>query len=250
MKHPLITESLSINFGGLQAVWDVSYHAEEGVLQAIIGPNGAGKTTFFNLLCGALPANRGSVILFGQDVTQMSWQRRAYLGLGRTFQTTNIFAKQTVLDNILLAAQSQKNIKYIFFRRAKVYQAIYSRAMEVMEEWGFWDKRDIPAENLSYGEQRQLDIMLALVEQPRLLLLDEPTAGLSQAETDDVCKIIQKLSRDRTILLIEHDMDVVFKLAERVTVLHQGRILTEGSPDEIKTDTRVKEIYLGEEEME
>ena len=250
MGYPLITENLAVNFGGLQAVANVSFTLEEGRIHAIIGPNGAGKTTFFNLISGLLKPSAGGIHLFGQDVTKMSPQQRAYLGLGRTFQIVNIFSSLTVLENLLLAAQSQKSMKFVFYRSGTSYSSLYKKAGKILKEWGFSEKSHILAQNLSHGEQRQLDMMLALMEEPKLLLLDEPTAGLSRAETATITEIIRTLSKQRTILMIEHDMEMAFSLAEKVTVLHEGRIFAEGSPDEIKADPRVKEIYLGEEEAE
>lgn len=244
----LVVENLYKNFGGLQAVADVSFRVEEGDLQAIIGPNGAGKTTIFNLISGQLPPSAGHVYLFGQDVTKMSCQQRAHLGLGRTFQVTNLFPNLTVLENVLLAIQAQKRLKFVFYRPMTSYHSLLAKAKKTLEQWGFWAKRDIPVHNLSYGEQRQLDVILALVQEPKLLLLDEPTAGLSTAETSAFKEIILALSQNVTILLIEHDMDVTFSLAKKIIVLHQGRLLASGSPDEIKANPKVNEIYLGGEE--
>jgi len=250
LGYPLITENLAVNFGGLQAVANVSFTLEEGRIHAIIGPNGAGKTTFFNLISGLLKPSAGGIHLFGQDVTKMSPPQRAYLGLGRTFQIVNIFPSLTVLENLLIAAQSQKSMKFVFYRSGTSYGSLYNKARKTLDEWGFSEKSHILAQNLSHGEQRQLDMMLALMEEPKLLLLDEPTAGLSRAETATITEIIRTLSKQRTILMIEHDMEMAFSLAEKITVLHEGRIFAEGSPDEIKADPRVKEIYLGEEEAE
>ncbi len=248
MANPLITENLSFYFGGLQAVANVSFATEEGMIHAIIGPNGAGKTTFFNLISGLLQPSAGRIYLFGRDVTKVSPQQRAYLGLGRTFQVVNIFPSLTVLENLLIAAQSQKSMKFVFYRSETSYGALYTKARKILDEWVFSEKSGILAQNLSHGEQRQLDLMLALMEEPKLLLLDEPTAGLSRAETATLTEIIRKLSQKRTILMIEHDIEVAFSLARRVTVLHEGRIFADGSPDEIRNEARVKEIYLGEEE--
>jgi branched-chain amino acid transport system ATP-binding protein len=152
------------------------------------------------------------------------------------------------MENVLLATQSHERMKFVFYRNRISYGSLYEKAGKILREWGFWEKRHTLAQNLSHGEQRQLDIILSLVEEPKLLLLDEPTAGLSRAETTAVAEIIQTLSQDRTILMIEHDMEVAFSLAKRITVLHQGRIFADGSPDEIRGDPRVREIYLGEEE--
>ncbi len=248
MNHPLVTENLAVNFGGLRAVDDVSLTVEEGELRAIIGPNGAGKTTLFNLISGELPPSAGRVYLFGQDITNLSCPQCAYRGMGRTFQLVNIFPSLTVEENVLLAAQSQERMKLVFYRNRNSYGSLFTKAQKILEEWGFWEKRHILAQNLSHGEQRQLDIILALVEEPKLLLLDEPTAGLSRAETIAVSEIIRTLSQQRTILMIEHDMEVAFGLAQRITVLHQGKVFADGTPDEIRGDRRVREIYLGEEE--
>lgn len=248
MSLPLITENLAVNFGGLQAVAGVSLTVEEGELRAIIGPNGAGKTTLFNLISGMLPPSAGRIRLFGRDVTRMSCPQRAYQGLGRTYQVVNVFRSTTVLENVLLAAQAQDRVKFSFYRPRSSYGYLLAKARKVLEMWGFWEKRDVLAQNLSHGEQRQLDIILSLVTEPRLLLLDEPTAGLSRAETIAVTEIIRTLSQQRTILMIEHDMEVAFGLAQRITVLHQGQVFADGSPQEIKGHPGVKDIYLGEEE--
>lgn len=248
MSHPLVTDNLAVSFGGLQAVAGVSLTVEEGELRAIIGPNGAGKTTLFNLISGELPPSAGRVYLFGQDITHLSSPQCAYRGMGRTFQLVNIFPSLTVEENVLLAAQSQERMKLVFYRNRNSYGSLFTKAQKILEEWGFWEKRHILAQNLSHGEQRQLDIILALVEEPKLLLLDEPTAGLSRAETIAVSEIIRTLSQQRTILMIEHDMEVAFGLAQRITVLHQGKVFADGTPDEIRGDRRVREIYLGEEE--
>jgi branched-chain amino acid transport system ATP-binding protein len=240
LGYSLMTGNLSFNFGGLQAVADVSFAAEDGTIHAIIGPNGAGKTTFFNLVSGFLRPSAGRIFLFGQDVTKMSPPKRAYLGLGRTFQIVNIFPSLTVLENLLIAGQSQKSMKFVFYRSGNSYGSLYTKVRKILGEWGFLEKSDTSAQNLSHGEQRQLDLMLALIGEPKLLLLDEPTAGLSRAETATIKEMIRHLSKQRTILMIEHDMEVAFSLAEKITVLHQGRIFTEGSPDEIKADPRVK----------
>lgn len=248
LSDDLVVENLSRSFGALQAVDHASFSVKQGSLQAVIGPNGAGKTTLFNLISGELKSSTGRIYLFGKDVTKMSSQRRAHLGLGRTFQITNIFPSLTVLENVLLAIQAQKRMKHVFYRPLASYSSLLERANKILKEWGLWDKRDTPASSLSHGEQRQLDIILALVEEPKIILLDEPTAGLSRAETIAVTELIRTFSRDKTILMIEHDMEVAFSLAQRITVLHQGRVFMEGSPDEIKGDPGVKEIYLGEEE--
>jgi len=234
-----------MSFGGLQAVADVSFAVEENELRAIIGPNGAGKTTLFNLISGLLRPSAGRMYLFGQNITKMSSQRRAHLGLARTFQITTLFPELTVLQNVLIAIQAQKRVKFVVYRSISSYDFLLAKAQKILEEWELWEKRDVMVRNLSYGEQRQIDIILALVSEPRLLLLDEPTAGLSRAETGTLTETIRNLSRDKTIILIEHDMEVAFSLAKKVTVLHEGRIFADGSPDEIRANPGVKEIYLG-----
>jgi len=245
LSNPLLIENLFMSFGGLQAVADVSFAVEENELRAIIGPNGAGKTTLFNLISGLLRPSAGRMYLFGQNITKMSSQRRAHLGLARTFQITTLFPELTVLQNVLIAVQAQKRIKFVLYRSISSYDSLLAKAQKILEEWGLWEKRDVMTRNLSYGEQRQIDIILALVSEPRLLLLDEPTAGLSRAETGTLTETIRNLSRDKTIILIEHDMEVAFSLAKKVTVLHEGRIFADGSPDEIRANPGVKEIYLG-----
>ena len=247
MAKSLSLKGLSKNFGGIQAVLDVKLDIEEGEMTAIIGPNGAGKTTLFNLICGELPVSSGHIYIFGHDVTRWPPHRRAYLGVGRSFQLVNLFPQLTVFSNILIALQAQKRLKFVSYRRTTSYPALFSKAKEFLEEWRLWDKRGILVRNLSYGEQRQVDIIMALVQSPKLLLLDEPMAGLSQAEVDMVTKLIQFASQDITTVFIEHDMEVAFGLARRIVVLYEGRILADGPPDSVRTDPQVRKIYLGEE---
>lgn len=244
---PLELQDLSRNFGGLQAVDRVSLTVAENELRVIIGPNGAGKTTFFNLISGLIQPSGGRIRLFGQDVTRMPSERRAHLGLGRTFQITTLFPELTVLQNVFLASQAQKRLKFMMHRPVDWEGPLLASTRELLREWGLWDKKNVKVKTLSYGEQRQIDIILALVQKPRLLLLDEPTAGLSRAETNAVTEIVRTLGRDHTILMIEHDMEVAFSLAKRITVLHEGKVFADGVPEEIRGNPRVKEIYLGEE---
>jgi len=237
--------SLSKNFGGLRATSNVSLEIEEGERRVIIGPNGAGKTTLFNLISGFLFPSSGSIRLFGHDVTRLRPHQRAALGLSRTFQVTNLFRNLTLLDNVLLGVQAIKQCRFCFFRRIEAFRELRSEVEEILEEWKLWDHRDTPLKNLSYGEQRQIEVVIALATKPRLLLLDEPTAGLSPAERVQVTSIIRSLPAGITTIMIEHDMDVAFAVAERISVLHFGSILEEGTVDQIKGNPKVAEVYLG-----
>jgi branched-chain amino acid transport system ATP-binding protein len=235
------------DFGGLRALNDVTLEAAEGERLVILGPNGAGKTTLFNLVTGLLRPSGGGIHLFGRDVTHLAPHRRARLGLGRTFQVTTLFPRLTVLENVLLAVQGADPARFTLFRPRNAFGRIYARAESLLDEWGLADRNGMATRDLSYGEQRQVELILALAARPRVLLLDEPTAGLAPAETAAVVAMVQRFPREVTILLIEHDMDVALGLADRVAVLHQGRVLAEGSADEIRRDARVAEIYLGDD---
>ena len=241
----LVIERLSKNFGGLQALRDLSLGIQPGERRAIIGPNGAGKTTLFHLIGGQLSPSSGRILLFGREVSKLPPFRRAALGLGRTFQITTLFANLTVLENMLLAVQALDSIRLVVYRPLASYHHIRDRARRLLEQWNLWEKRSAQVRQLSYGEQRQLEILLALASMPKVLLLDEPTAGLSAAETKQVVTMIQQLDPDISVLLIEHDMDVAFQVAQRIAILHQGRLLADGPPEAIRKDATVAEIYLG-----
>ena len=241
----LAIQALSKNFGGLRAIRGISLEIEEGERRAIIGPNGAGKTTLFHLISGFLFPSSGQLSLFGREVTNLQAHQRAGLGMARTFQVTNLFQKLTLFDNILLGVQAMKRTRFCFYRRVMSFRDIMDETDRLLKEWNLWEKKDTLVKNLSYGEQRQIEVIMALATKPRLLLLDEPTAGLSPAETILVTSIIKGLPREITTLLIEHDMDVAFEIAEKITVLHFGSILAEGSPEQIKGNPKVTEIYLG-----
>lgn len=241
----LDVQALSKNFGGLRAICNVSLEIEEGERRAIIGPNGAGKTTLFHLISGFLFPSSGHVYLFGRDVTNLQAHQRAALGMARTFQVTNLFQKLTLFENILLGVQVIKRARFCFYRQVRSFQEIILEAERVLKDWNLWEKKGVLLKNLSYGEQRQIEVIMALATKPRLLLLDEPTAGLSPAETVLVTSIIKSLPREITTILIEHDMDVAFEIAEKITVLHFGSILAEGSLEQIKGNPEVSEIYLG-----
>ena len=241
----LVIDRLCKNFGGLQALDDLSLEIQPGERRVILGPNGAGKTTLFNLIGGQLSPSAGRIFLCGREVTALPPFRRAALGLARTFQITTLFANLTVLENVLLAVQALDTVRFVLYRPLTSYQHILSRARGLLEQWNLWEKRHALVRQLSYGEQRQLEILLALAHVPKVLLLDEPTAGLSAAETQQVVAMIQHLDPSITVLLIEHDMDVAFQVAQHITVLHQGRLLADGSPPAIRQDPTVAEIYLG-----
>jgi branched-chain amino acid transport system ATP-binding protein len=241
----LVLEDLTKNFGGLTAVDHVNLEIQARERRVIIGPNGAGKTTLFNLISGQFPPSQGRILHFGKDVTRLPIHQRTAMGIARTFQITNLFPNLTVLQNLCLAAQGLEATKYVMYRPISSYPYLSEKAQKILEEVGLWEKRDILIKNLSHGEQRQIEIAMALIGEPRLLLLDEPTAGLSPAETHSFTDILKKLDPDMTILLIEHDMDVAFEFAENITVLHQGSLIASGKKEDIRANRTVQEIYLG-----
>jgi branched-chain amino acid transport system ATP-binding protein len=232
-------------FGGLRAVEGVTLGVPAGERRALIGPNGAGKTTLFNLITGELPVSAGSVRLFGRDVTRAAPHRRAALGLARTFQITNLFPTLTALECCLLAVQARTPARLVMWRPVETYRAFRERAADALAAVGLVDRARAVVGTLSHGEQRQLEIGVALAAAPRMLLLDEPTAGLSGAESLRVAGLIRALPASMTVLIIEHDMDLVLDLTDRVTVLHYGRVIAEGTPDTVKGDPLVREVYLG-----
>ena len=244
----LRVDNLSKHFGGVHAVNKVSFSVEAGERVAIIGPNGAGKTTLFNLINGQLSATGGKTFFFGQDVTALPTHVRANLGMARAFQIISLLQNLTVLDNALLTLHGTKPSRFSLFRPIKEFREVTEKAAEALHTLRLWDKRDEPVKNLSYGEQRRLEIWLGLAMEPKLLLLDEPSAGSTREEVSDIIKIIRNLDSDITVLIVDHDMDMVFEAAERIIVLHFGEIITDGTPQEVKTDQKVREIYMGLEE--
>ena len=238
-------KGLSKRFGGLQAVRGVSLKIMPGDRKAIIGPNGAGKTTLFNLISGIFSASSGQVLLFGRDVTGWSSHRRAAVGMARTFQVTSLFPKLTVLDNVLLAIKGRRASKFVMWRFLSSYREVYDKAHELLERAAFLDRKDIEVRYLSHGEQRQLEIVVGLAGDPGILLLDEPAAGLSSGESAEMARFIGGLDRKLAILLIEHDMDIVFDIADDISVLHFGEILESGPAARIRSSAKVQEIYLG-----
>ena len=223
----------------------VTLSVQPGERRALIGPNGAGKTTLFNLISGTLPLSGGAISLFGQDVTRAPAHRRAALGLARTFQITNLFPDLTVLENCLLAVQARSPVKFSMLRPVTAYGHLRERARAMLEAVGLEAVAAARVNVLSHGEQRQLEIALALAGRPRVLLLDEPTAGLSPAESRLMAALLARLDPAITVLMIEHDMDIALELSPTVTVLHYGRVIADGSREEIRADPQVREIYLG-----
>jgi len=243
----LVIENLIKDFGGLRAVDNINLTIQPGERRALIGPNGAGKTTLFNLVSGVYTASGGRILYFEKDVTGLPSYHRAALGIARTYQITNLFPSLTVSENILMACQALERMKFVMFRPLSSYPQLTNKCRDLLEEFYLWEKRNELIKNLSHGDQRQIEVALALAGQPRLLLLDEPTAGLSTAETHSLTFLLKKLDPAITILLIEHDMDVAFEFAEKITVLYQGKLLAEGSKEEIKSNPTVQQIYLGAE---
>ncbi len=240
-------QGLSKRYEGLLALKDVEIGVEDGECRVIIGPNGAGKTTLFHLLSGVTPPTTGTILLQGEDITQLADHARARKGLARTFQVSSLFRRLTVEQNLLLAVQPAHS-PFAMLRPADGYAGATRRVEELLEEGGLAAKRRSQARHLSHGEQRQLEVMLALATHPRVVLLDEPTAGLSESERTSMTSFLRKLRGTVTIVLVSHDVDVAFELADRVTVLHLGETLLEGSPEDVRRDERVASIYLGSEQ--
>jgi len=245
----LRVEHLSKDFGGVRAVDDVSMSVAVGERLAIIGPNGAGKTTLFNLLNGQLPPTDGKVYLFGREITHLPAYRRAHLGMARSFQATTLFLNLRVMDNLLLALHGTRPSRFQMFRSGSAHKQLYIKARELLGLMGLWEKRNNRVDAVSYGEQRKLEIALSLASEPKLLLMDEPSNGLTKAEGADIIGMIRDLGKDITVILVAHDMDLVFGVAERIIVLHYGEVIAEGDPGEISRHPKVKVIYMGAEEI-
>jgi branched-chain amino acid transport system ATP-binding protein len=239
----LEAEGLDRSFGGIHAVKNVSLKVPRGALQAIIGPNGSGKTTLFNLITGHTKPGRGRVEFDGHDITGMPYAKVARRGLAKSYQITTVFPLLTVFENVRIAAQAASHAN-VFWRPADGIKAVTRRTEEVLDRIGLAGDRGAIASNLSHGDQRRLDLAIALATEPRLLLLDEPTAGMSPTETAATVELVRELNREVTILMIEHKMDVILSIASTITVLHQGEKLFEGAPDEVKSHAKVQEVYL------
>ena len=239
----LRTDGLTVRFGGLTALNNVSLSVPRAQIRAVIGPNGAGKSTFFNCLTGVIRPTSGRIVFDGEDITGLPPYLISRKGLARSYQITNILPRATVLENVRIAAQSRRH-NWRMLRHHRAYTDVLDRAHAVLASVGLDDKAEELAANLSHGEQRTLEIAIALATEPKLLCLDEPTAGMSVAETHYTVELIRRIAANLTILIVEHDMEVVMGLASAVTVLHYGEILAEGSPAEIQANARVQEVYL------
>ena len=239
----LRTERLTVRFGGLTALNQVDFAIRRDEIRAIIGPNGAGKSTFFNCLTGVLRPSSGSIIFAGEDITGLPPDRISRRGITRSYQITNILPNATALENTRIAAQSRRHA-WSMLTHHRAHRDLVEKAESALDAVGLLAKADELAANLSHGEQRTLEIAIALATEPRLLCLDEPTAGMSAAETHDTMELVRRIARNLTILIVEHDMQVVMALAHRITVFHYGEILAEGTPDEIQLNPRVMEVYL------
>jgi branched-chain amino acid transport system ATP-binding protein len=239
----LRTQGLSVRFGGLTALDNIDFAVKRGEVRAIIGPNGAGKSTFFNCLTGVLRPTSGRIVFDGETITGLAPNRISRKGIARSYQITNILPNATTLENVRIAAQSRRH-GWNMLRHHDAFPDLIGKAEKVLNSIGLAAKAEELAANLSHGEQRNLEIGIALATEPQLLCLDEPTAGMSAAETSDTMGLVSRIAKDLTILIVEHDMQVVMQLAQRITVLHYGRVLAEGTPAEIQQNPRVLEVYL------
>lgn len=245
----LETKDLCHHFGGSAVLAEVNLNIRDGERHAIIGPNGAGKTTLFNVITGTYTARGGRVFFKGIDVTRTKPFKLARMGLGRSFQITSTFQKQTAYENIRLAVLSRQKIRYDLLRRTATLKGIAEETEKILDQINLYEERHELTSSLSYGKQRSLELGMAIGTNPDLLMFDEPTAGMSKEETHAAVQLILKLTEGKSMVIVEHDMDVVFTLADRITVLHHGQILATGKPDVIKTDERVKSAYLGDMEV-
>jgi branched-chain amino acid transport system ATP-binding protein len=241
------TRNLTRQFGALVAVDDVSIKVRRNSLHAIIGPNGAGKTTFFNLLSGNLEPTHGQVLFKGRDITHQPVHRTIHFGIGRSFQITNIFPNLTVFENIRLAAQALGRDNFKFWQPVSRFNKYEERAWDVIQKVGLKDRALVPARTLPHGDQRKLELGMILAPDPEVLLLDEPTAGMAAEQVPELIALIQEIQKagDKTVMLVEHNMNVVMKVSDAITVMHLGKVLAEGSPAEIASNREVQTAYLG-----
>lgn len=249
MSVAMQTKGLFKQFGALTVADDINFSLEHGARHALIGPNGAGKTTFINMLTGRLAPSSGSVYLNGEDVTMLSQRARIRRGLGRTFQINALFRNLTALDNVALAVAERLGVAWQFLSRANHRRDVLDESRSVLEKLGLQNDIDTRISDLSYGKQRLVEIAIALGMKPSVLLLDEPAAGVPTLESKLILTVLDSLPSDLAILIIEHDMDLVFRFAKKITVLSRGALLAEGSPQEIAADSRVREVYLGERDV-
>ncbi len=240
----LKTENLTKKFGGLTAVSNVDFHLEKNEIQSIIGPNGAGKSTLFKLINGELKPTHGRIWFNGEDITGLEQYIISHNGIATSYQITNLFPKLTTFENVRLAVQSRKT-SYNLWSKAELYETINEKTEEILKKIGLWEKSDNLAANLSYGDQRHLEIGVALGTDPLLLLMDEPTSGLSPIETRGTVKLIKEIAKGLSVILVEHKMKVVMDLSDRITVLHEGEVIARGNPQEIRANETVRRVYLG-----
>jgi branched-chain amino acid transport system ATP-binding protein len=248
MSTALAIDGVAISFGGVRAVRGVTLEIAAGERRVIIGPNGAGKTTLFNLIAGQLRPDEGRVTLFGVDVTQRRTHERVRAGLARTFQISRLFPSLTVAENVSIATHGPAGLSPASFASPATAKDLNERARELLETWGLAGESDELVANIAHGNQRLLEIVMALATNPRVLLLDEPTAGLSSGERELVSMRLRALSRELTVILTDHDMDVVFDIADQIAVLNEGELAAQGTPDAIRADRRVHELYFGGDE--
>ena len=242
----LVVANLSKAFGGLRVAADINIGVEPGERRLIIGPNGAGKTTLFNLIPGELPPDAGSIRLFGEDITRVPSRRRAHLGMARTYQIITLFARDTILRNVTLALLGLAPMRWNPLIALDAQEDLIARARAAIGRVGLAHIAERPLAQTSYGERRRVEIAMALAQEPKILLLDEPFAGLSVDERREVQKLLGDIPREVTIVMIEHDMDVALEFAERITLLHFGQVIVEGTRAEVVADPRTREVYLGE----
>jgi branched-chain amino acid transport system ATP-binding protein len=249
--HPILElQGIYKDFDGLEVLFGIDLGIQKGERHAIIGPNGAGKSTIFNIITGKHLPSKGNIFFKGRDVTGTSPYRLNRRGLARSFQITNIFRTMTVFQNVRNAILSKNKIRYNLFSRLDRMKDINEQTASVLEQIGLSDRKDVVAGLLSYGQQRALEIGLTIATEPELILLDEPTAGMSTEETREAVRLIGRVSQGKTLVIVEHDMEVVFSLADRITVIYYGKVLASGPPDEIRQNQKVKDAYLGEEKEE
>ena len=249
MTDLLRTEKLRKYFGVVSAADDIDLQIDEGVLTSIIGPNGAGKTTIINHLTGNILADSGKIFFYNEEITHIPTHKRVKKGICRSFQIMNIFPKLSVFENLQIPVLSLLNQSLSFFKPVRRHTDVNEQVEKLLNEIGLTDKKDLPAGTLSHGDQRLLEMGLAMAPEPKLLFLDEPTAGMNPVERVKVLENIRRLSKEKqsTFVIVEHDMDIVFSLSDRIIVLHRGQILADGKPDEIKQNEDVRKVYLGEE---
>jgi branched-chain amino acid transport system ATP-binding protein len=246
-KDILQVRDIHKDFSGLKVITGVDFEVKENEKHAVIGPNGAGKTTLFNIISGKYKPSSGSIIFKGEDISGRSPYALTRMKICRSFQITNVFQELNVFENVRAGVRCNHGLRYNFFKKPGSIPEVNEKTEEILALVGLADVREIPARELSYGQQRALEIAITLSTEPELILLDEPTAGMTREETAEAIKMIGKVTANRTLIIIEHDMDVVFSLADTISVLHYGSILVSARPEQIRNDQRVKDAYLGEE---